>query len=177
MTARHPLPVPTSTIGTERSRARFLDRFLDDDLGLGPRHEHRRGHLEFAPPELSMPDDVGDRLARTAAVEEPFELRIESGGDRFAQARDDLTAVPCEDVTGEHFGINRGFVRIDTGGRERPPGFREALVEEEHQAAVSSASVASFSFSAVKCPTAASMSSPISPSSASVSWCIVNPMR
>ena len=56
-----------------------------------------------------MPDDVGDRLARTAAVEEPFELRIENGGDRFAQARDDLTAVPPEDVTSEHFGINRGF--------------------------------------------------------------------
>ena len=38
-------------------------RFLDDELGFGPRDEHVRSDLERQAPELTGADDVGHRLA------------------------------------------------------------------------------------------------------------------
>ena len=88
--ATQPLPVPTSSttraaalrssapiaaLPDPRCQARARrssgpahrrQRFLDDELGLGPRDEDVGRDLEVEAPELAVPGQVGDRLARRA---------------------------------------------------------------------------------------------------------------
>ena len=130
-----------------------------------------------------MADDVGDGLARDSPRNERAIEPVECGRKGIAGARQQSGPVAVEDMAGQHFGIECGLLLGNAGPDERLPGVREALVERRHQCTVwpesesASLSVASLSFSDVKCATAASMRSSISPSSARVSWCIVNPIR
>ena len=76
--AMQPLPVPTSRMDS-LSRRRELEDLFDQAFGLGPRHEHRRRHLERDGPELLRPGEMGERHAvqppRDEAPEEGLGLR------------------------------------------------------------------------------------------------------
>ncbi len=172
-TARQPLPVPTSTIAALRvAAASRRERFFDDELGFRPRNEDVGRDLELEAPELAVADDVGDRLARGAARDERrrYAASKPSGGGRCA-ASEQLRAIPAEHVPREHLRVERGFVRRDAGADERA---RAASARSAQRSGRASLLLELFRLEVV---TAWSISSSRSPSSASVSWCIVKPMR
>src|SRR5688572_11669253 len=61
----------------EREAVQNLERFLDDELRLGPRDEDGRCHGEVDTPELAHADDVRGRLAGDAAGDPLGERRLE----------------------------------------------------------------------------------------------------
>ena len=57
-----------------RQRAR-AERRLDQVLGLRPRHQHPAIDVERPPVELLLAEEIGDRLAAQAPLEQPLEAR------------------------------------------------------------------------------------------------------
>jgi hypothetical protein len=152
-----------------------LERLLDDQLRLGPRNEDVASHLERQAPELALAEDIRHRFAPAPPGDEgPVRLR-EDGRLLVAQADDESRTIAAEHLAGKHFGIERRVLGADPGRGDGFTGPGDAIAQG-HQADVSAA-VASLSFSEVKWPTAASISSSRSPSSAASSWCMVKPRR
>ena len=54
-------------------RARARERRLDQVLGLRPRHQHPAIDAERPPVELLLAEEIGDRLALEAPLEQPLE--------------------------------------------------------------------------------------------------------
>ena len=59
----------------ERHAGDECERTLDDDLGLGARHERARVGAQHEAPEAPLAEDVGERLARAASFEQRTCLR------------------------------------------------------------------------------------------------------
>ena len=78
-TAMQPLPVPTSTQGFALAR-RELEDLLDQDLGLGPGHQHRGRDLERDGPELLGAGEVGQRHAVEPFPDQAPEAGLGGGG-------------------------------------------------------------------------------------------------
>ena len=70
-----------------RPAAVSLARLLDQRLGVGARHQHARVDGELEAPELLLADEVGDRLARLAPLDE-----LADGGELVGAAAGDRTA-------------------------------------------------------------------------------------
>ena len=123
-----------------------------------------------------MADDLSDRLAPGPPLDQGIEAGSEALRLRFASVGQHARPVPAEHMAGEHLSVEGGVGARQACGLEPGACGRDPLGNRGHQDAVS-AVVASLSFSEVKKVTAASISSSRLPSSASVSWCIVWPMR
>ena len=65
-----PLPVPTSTTRGASIAGDRGERALDDDLGLGPRDERAGVGLQRQTAEAPVAEDVGERLALAAALDQ-----------------------------------------------------------------------------------------------------------
>ena len=128
VTARQPLPVPTSMTVDARV-GQDPQRFLDDQLGIGTRHQGVAGHREVAAPELAGAGDHRDRLAPRPSIDEGLITLVEAGGRGVAVVRQQLRAVPAEDVPGEHLGVDRGGIGSDPRRLELPPRGGDALVQ------------------------------------------------
>src|SRR5207237_8809579 len=143
-----------------------------DELRPCPRRVHVDRYLERQPPYLARSGDLRHGLARGAPRDRPVVVTGEHRRGRFAPRRDQPCAVPAEHVTREDLGIERRFVWRNTR-RDQPRARAGEMVVQHGHHAEASVAVASLSFSEVKWLTAASISSPRSPSSAAARWCIV----
>ena len=102
----------------EREAVQNLERFLDDELGFGPRDEHGGRHREIEAPELPDADDVGGRLAGDAARDPFREPRLERGGSVGASFGEQPYAIPPENRAREQRHVDGGFGRRDAGRHE-----------------------------------------------------------
>ena len=117
-----PLPVPTSTIvagvvGAEQGERAFHDQFC-----LRAWDEHGRRNDEVEAPELTMPGEVCDRFAGRRGGRSAPRNPIRSQPEAEDGAGEELPAVPTEDVTRQHLGVERGVFRSQPGVDERRPG-------------------------------------------------------
>jgi len=75
-------------VGDRRSlRPHAGEHALDQELGLGPRHEHRGGDFEIQRPEFAAPQKIGDGFARGAARAIRGETLRNLRGNRLVRTR------------------------------------------------------------------------------------------
>ena len=129
----------------ELTRRHPLQGVVDDQFGLRTRNQDVRIDQEIAPVELARADDVGDGLALRPTGDERVEGREELGRRRLVGAGDPGRAVPVEDVTGEHFGVEVRVTLIETGGQQALPGGGDGV--SHVQASTASVRLASLSSS------------------------------
>ena len=92
-----PVPVPTSSDRAARSIAvEQREAALDDDLGLGPRHERARIGLQRQPAEVPVAEHVRERLTRAAALHELARCCALGLGQRPVVLRVELDALQAE---------------------------------------------------------------------------------
>jgi hypothetical protein len=96
------MPLPGANIGDARrgDADHQCQPFLNDEFGLGPRHEDRRRNEELASPELAPADNVRGRLAPLAPFEPFREPRLQLCRRWFAQAGQERRPVPTENRPG-----------------------------------------------------------------------------
>ena len=83
---------------------------FDDELGFGPGDEHVRRDVEVQPPELAMPGDEGDRLARGAPLDECREALVDVCRHRVPPVGQEASAIPAERVARQYFGVDSGVL-------------------------------------------------------------------
>ena len=114
-----PEPVHRSrTVHVAARSGRSFARDLDHRLGVGARHEHAGIDVQRQPPELVIAEQIGDRLAREA----PLDQRAIAGelglGERLIEAGIELHPRALQDVREQQLGL-------ETRGAD--PRFGEAL--------------------------------------------------
>ena len=94
----HPDPVPRSRTVGAVSGLRYAERFEDERLGLGPRDEDRGRDLERQQVEVARADEVRDRPARDAALDQFAKACPLGLGRLFVVADEQIDLVALEDV-------------------------------------------------------------------------------
>jgi hypothetical protein len=82
---------------------------LHDQLRRRTRDQHRRRHLEVEPPEFAAADDVGERLACGAPLDERLVARGEAVRLRRLRVGEEALGRPAEHVLGEQPRIEIGL--------------------------------------------------------------------
>ena len=165
-----PLPVPTSSTRGSLDPGDPREAALDDDLRLGPRHEHPRVDLQRQPPEPPLAEHVGERLAY-ARGGRPGHSSSASAASSSSPAAVRLKATPgrAEHVGEQDLGVDARRVAARRGEPLRDVA-RRAAAAVRHAEAAASACRRSSAWSA-------SVNSPRSPSSAWSSRCAVSLIR
>jgi hypothetical protein len=90
--------------------ARVLQHLVDHELGFGTRNQDVGRDLEFETPELAVTDDHRNRLTCGSTDDQRVVPLGKVVGRRLASARVERRAVPTENVTGEHLGVEPGAI-------------------------------------------------------------------
>ncbi len=101
-----PLPVPTSSTRGSLIAGDPREAALDDDLRLGPRHEHTRIDRERQPPEPPLAEHVGERLAAFASGNRRLELDERGVAQLAAAVRPHGTPGGAEHVGEQDLGVH-----------------------------------------------------------------------
>ncbi len=105
---------------------------FDDELGFGPGDEHVRRDVKVQPPELAMPGDEGDRLARGAPLDERREALVDVCWHRAPPVGQEAGAIPAERVARQYFGVDSGVLVHEARAHQRLAGVSDALVNGSH---------------------------------------------
>lgn len=85
---------------------------LDEGLGLGSGDECSVTDFEGEPVELTLTEDVGERLVREPTLEQGLEGFDGLGGGWVAAGGDDVDAVEVGGAAVEEFDLEVGFVEV-----------------------------------------------------------------
>ncbi len=164
-------PAPRADVDHPRRRQPRdrRERTLDDDLGLGARHERARVGLQGEPAEPPFAEDVRERLAAAAPLDERAERVSLRFGQRPVEAGVELKPREAEGARDDQFGVEPR--RVDAAALEVSRGGGDQLAEGQAPPPSSArrlASPASASVNSSRSPARTSASRPLTPTRWSV---------
>ena len=165
-------PAPRADVDHPRRRQPRdrRERPLDDDLRLGARHERPRVRLQGEPPETPFAEDIGERLAAAAPLDERAECVSLRLGQRPLETGVELKPREAEGARDDQLGVEprrveaaaaRGYPVVAATSSPKVAGGRPSSARRF-------ASAASASVNSSRSPARTSASRPLTPTRWSV---------